>query len=68
MRHTPSDADIPTDTEVVALFQTLSGFEQFDEENGLKDPGYQHLNDDKIFHQVIDDNDDEAVGPSHSDA
>nr|CAD7444136.1 unnamed protein product [Timema bartmani] len=65
---------------------TLPGFEQCDEfdarecfESDGNDPGYQHLNDDKIVHQVIEDNDngsdddeemdaEEAAGPSHSDA
>nr|CAD7432292.1 unnamed protein product [Timema monikensis] len=49
----PSDANTPTDAEVVALFQTLPGFEQCDEldarewfESDGNDPGYQHLNDD----------------------
>nr|CAD7428512.1 unnamed protein product [Timema monikensis] len=71
--------------------KTLPGFEQCDEldarewfESDGNDPGYQHLNDDKIVHQVIEDNDngsnvresdddeemdaEEAAGPSHSDA
>nr|CAD7425706.1 unnamed protein product [Timema monikensis] len=88
---TPSDANTPTDAEFVALFQTLPGFEQCDEldarewfESDGNDPGYQHLNDDEIAHQVIEDNDngrnvresddyeemdaEEAAGPSHSDA
>nr|CAD7575962.1 unnamed protein product [Timema californicum] len=69
---------------------TLPGFEQCDEldarewfESDGNDPGYQHLNDDEIAHQVIEDNDngsnvresdddemdaEEAAGPSHSDA
>nr|CAD7424460.1 unnamed protein product [Timema monikensis] len=49
----PSDANTPIDAEVVALFQTLPGFEQCDEldarewfESDGNDPGYQHLNDD----------------------
>nr|CAD7392680.1 unnamed protein product [Timema cristinae] len=75
---TPSDANTPTDAEVVALFQTLPGFEQCDEldarewfESDGNDPGYQHLNDDKIVHQSDDDEEmdaEEAAGPSHSDA
>nr|CAD7602450.1 unnamed protein product [Timema genevievae] len=87
---TTSDANTPTDAEVVALFQTLPGFEQCDEfdrewfESDGNDPGYQHLNDDEIVHQVIEDNNngsniresdddeemdaEEAAGPSHSDA
>nr|CAD7424059.1 unnamed protein product [Timema monikensis] len=88
---TQSDANTPTDAEVVALFQTLPGFEQRYEldtrewfESDGNDPGYQHLNDDEIAHQVIEDNDngsniresdddeemdaEEAAGPSHSDA
>nr|CAD7399861.1 unnamed protein product [Timema cristinae] len=71
--------------------RTLPGFEQCDEldarewfESDGNDPGYQHLNDDEIVHQVIEDNDngsnvresdddeemdaEEAAGPSHSDA
>nr|CAD7409931.1 unnamed protein product [Timema cristinae] len=44
--------------------ETLPGFEQCDEldarewfESDGNDPGYQHLNDDEIVHQVIEDND-----------
>lgn len=62
---TPSDANTPTDAEVVALFQTLPGFEQCDEldarewfESDGNDPGYQHLNDEEIVDQVIEANDD----------
>nr|CAD7441900.1 unnamed protein product [Timema bartmani] len=88
---TVGNANTPTDAEVVALFQTLPGFEQCDEfdarewfESDGNDPGYQHLNDDEIVHQVIEDNDngsnvrksaddekmdaEKAAGPSHSDA
>nr|CAD7429512.1 unnamed protein product [Timema monikensis] len=88
---TPSDANTPTDAEVVALYQTLPVFEQCDEldarewfESDGNYPGHQHLNDDEIVHQVIEDNDngsnvresdddeemdaEEAAGPSHSDA
>nr|CAD7425458.1 unnamed protein product [Timema monikensis] len=61
---TPSDANTPTDAEVVALFQTLPGFEHCDEldarewfESDGNDPGYQNLNDNEIVHQVIEDND-----------
>nr|CAD7393678.1 unnamed protein product [Timema cristinae] len=60
---TQSDANTPTDAEVVALFQTLPGFEQRYEldtrewfESDGNDPGFQHLNDDEIVHQVIEDN------------
>nr|CAD7425093.1 unnamed protein product [Timema monikensis] len=71
--------------------RTLTGFKECDEldarewfESDGNDPGYQHLNDDEIVHQVIEDNDngsnvresddneemdaEEAAGPSHSDA
>nr|CAD7399842.1 unnamed protein product [Timema cristinae] len=81
----------PSDAKVVALFQILSRFEQCDKldarewfESDGNDPGYQHLNDDEIVHQVIEDNDngsnvgerdddekmdaEEAAGSSHSDA
>nr|CAD7406263.1 unnamed protein product [Timema poppensis] len=72
---TPSDANTPTDAEVVALFQTLPGFEQCNEidarewfESDGNDPGYQHLNNDEIVIEgndngsnVIESDDDEDI-------